>query len=340
MRRALFAVALFFAGLFAAATARGAETLRDVLTQRGVPAAQLSARTLDQNITSYAVLSDDDGFVIAYYVDDGSGKLQPPLRVARYSKHDSRWTEAAISREEAKLPKETVDCLGSALNIHHLGEYFLIDTHLGPSSGCVLMLSVKLKVMKSLDGWFVGGLLSRIVVFHESMVQFAPTQPMRIKMYDPAQEKVSASVRSFVPVNTLYPPPQDPYRAKYTEKLRPLVGDKAWCNAHNSPCDPEDFNSDLTKEGTSGASLVATSDASQGIAFVVGYSPVGLVPDEIIKKTPELKQDVVYVYRLSDKGFGYREFPLDEMQDTFGVSTVQELVDPPVLDKVFASATQ
>lgn len=337
-RRALSVGLLVTVSLVAAAPCRCAETLGSVLAQYKIPGEHLSSKSLNENITSYAVLDDNAVAMIAYYVADGSGKLQSPLRVARYSKPDSRWTEAAISRDDARLPKQTVDCLGSATNIHHLGDYFLIDTHLGPSSGCVIMLSAKLKVTKVLDGWYLAGALSHIVVYHESMVHFAPTQPMTIKMYDPNQEKVTSAVRgSYVSVNTLYPPREDPYRAQYIETLRPLVGDQAWCNAHNSNCDPANFGSELTKDGTSGPSLVASNDATQGLAFVVEYSPVGIVPDETIKKTPALKQDFVYIFQLSPQGFGYREFPLDEMEDRFGVSTIQELVNPPAFNKVFGS---
>ena len=232
--RAFVAAVIASAALIVATPSRGAETLGDVLAQHKIPGERLSSKSLGESITSYAVFDDVGVSMIAYYVDDGSGKLQPPLRLARYSKQDSRWTEAAISREDAKLPKETLDCLGSAEDLHRLGDYFLIDTHLGPSSGCVIMLSAKLKVTKVLDGWFLAGLFSHIVIYHESMVHFAPTQPMTIKMFDPQQEKVTASVRSFVSVNTLYPPPDDPFRALYVESLRPLVGDQAWCNAHNS----------------------------------------------------------------------------------------------------------
>jgi len=340
IRWSLVAALTGVAALIAAAPCCSAETLGEVLTQHKISGERLSSKTLNERITSYAVLDDNSASMIAYYVDDGSGKLQPPLRLARYSKQDSRWTEAAMSREDANLPGETIDCLGSAENIHHLGDYFLIDTHLGPSSGCVIMVSPKLKVTKVLDGWYLAGLLSHIVVYHESMVHFAPTQPMTIKMFDPDQEKVTASVRSYVSINTLYPPRQDPYRAQYIESLRPLVGDQAWCNTHNSDCHPADFGSELTRDGTSGASLVATNDAVQGLAFVVEYSAVGIVPDETIKKTPALKQRVVYIFQLSAKGFGYREFPLDEMQDRFGVSTIQELVNPPAFDKVFSAQTR
>jgi hypothetical protein len=339
--RALSVAFLAIASLVAAMPCRAAETLSGVLIEHKIPTEHLSSKSLNENITSYSVFDGDGVAMIAYYVDDGSGKLQPPLHVARYSKSDSRWTEASISREDAKLPKETLDCLGSATAVHHLGDYFLLDTHLSPSSGCVIMLSSKLKVTKVLDGWYLAGVLSHIVIYHEGMVHFAPTQPMTIRMYDPSQEKVSATVRSsYVSVNTLYPPREDPYRAQYVETLRPLVGDQAWCNAHNTNCDPANFGSELTNEGTSGGSLVATNDSTQGLAFVVEYSPVGIVPVETIKKTPALKQDVVYIFQLSPQGFGYREFPLDEMQDRFGVATIQELVNPPAFNKVFGSETR
>lgn len=320
-------------------SARGAQTLSALLAEHNIPASRIAARDADRQITSFAVLDDADLFMVAYYVDDGSGKLQPPLHVGRYTKRDSRWIEGAISREQAMLPESQIDCLGSAEDIHRLSDVYLIDTHLTPSAGCIIVVSSKLKFENVLDGWYLGGLAPRIVVFQQSQVHFAPTHPLVVRMYDLDLEKIKPGVQSRVPDATLFPLAQDDIRRQYVERLQHLVGDSTWCNVHNSHCDPEQFEGELVSTSGPSGKLLVTSDANRAIAFAVAYSPVGIVPEETIARTPDLKKRVVYVVRLASGGFNYSAFPLEEMK-SFGASGIEDLVNPPVLDKVFASTEQ
>jgi len=305
----------------------GAETLREVLREHSLSSGSAPIRNLDRRITSYEVLDTAEEFVIAYYVDDGTPYLPSSLSVAHYSKGNSRWSEASIGRKDVTFPDGSEDCIGSADGLHRLGDFFLIDTHLSPSAGCLIVLDENLAVVKLLYGWYLASLPPHIVVFHESMMHFAPTHPMKISTFDLDQEQAGQGTPSDARATSLYPPRDDRLRAQYIQRLRPLVGDENWCNQHNSHCDPERFENEVT-------SSVAVNRTRGAFAFVVEYSPVGIVPEETIRKTPELRERVVYVYSGAD----YREFPLADMKQRFGASTIEELVNPPIFDKVFASS--
>jgi hypothetical protein len=317
-----------------------AETLREVLEEHSIPPGAPPIRNLDQKITSYEVLDSAADFVIAYYVDDGSGRIPSFLNVARYSKRGSHWSESSISRKDATFPDTSADCLGSADGLHRVGDFFLIDTHLSPSAGCLIVLDGNLAVVKLLYGWYLATLPTHIVVFHESMIHFAPTHPMRISIYDLDRQKSAQGKPSGAPVITLYPPRNDRLRAQYIERIRPLIGDEQWCSQHDSHCDPEQFESELTNAGPTRSDLVAVNDQTYALAFAAEFSARGIVPEETIKKMSDLKQPVVYVYRFSLSGFNYREFPLSEMKSRFGATSIEELVNQPVLDTVFSSGAR
>src|SRR4051812_20840508 len=58
-------------------TGAEAETLQDALRDANVPARQFPTAELERKITSYAI-SNNDPFLLAYYADDGSGRLRAP----------------------------------------------------------------------------------------------------------------------------------------------------------------------------------------------------------------------------------------------------------------------
>jgi hypothetical protein len=133
-------------------TVSSAQTLYDTLRAADVPIQSLPATELNAKITSYAI-SNGDPFLLAYYDDDGSGFLRPPLHVIRYSlaPADLRFTDlrdiTALFRDEIHM-----DCLGSATVIREYGDTIYIDTHVNPSAGCLIMLSSKLDFKIALSG--------------------------------------------------------------------------------------------------------------------------------------------------------------------------------------------
>jgi hypothetical protein len=295
------------------------QTLREVLNKHDFPVASHPIQNLDARITSFAVLDNATNFVIAYYIDDGSGLLSPPLYVLRQTKNSREWKIAALRTVQAPFRDFHVDCFGSALAIHQTAGFFFIDTHLSPSAGCLVVLAENLTVTRALYGWYLAAFHSGLLVFHKSEVHFAPTHPMEIALYDLRRSTETS----------LYPPPADPIRVAYIEKIRTAKPSEDWCRQHNSHCDAEQFESELTGR-------VVISEETQSLAFVARFGPVGLISEEITKHSPEWIEDVVYVFRLGSGPIRHREFHLAEMKERFGTTSLEALLKPTVLEQLFS----
>lgn len=93
------------------------QTLRHTLQQANVPLDQFDAVELNEGITSFT-LNNGDPFLLAYYTDDGSGLLKPPLHVIRYERSPRTLERADLRDVRASFQQNTpMDCLGSALSI-------------------------------------------------------------------------------------------------------------------------------------------------------------------------------------------------------------------------------
>src|SRR3954462_8317376 len=93
------------------------ERLGDTLRAAKIPTEQFASSELNAKITSYAI-STGDPFLLAYYQDNGSGRLQPPLHVIRYGRNAQELQRAAFETVEALFKGEiAMNCLGSALAI-------------------------------------------------------------------------------------------------------------------------------------------------------------------------------------------------------------------------------
>jgi len=91
-----------------------------------------------------------------------------------------------------------------------------------------VILSEDLAVKKALWGGYLAAFRSGLLVFNRNQIHFAPTHPMEMAIYD-LQRDVESD---------LYPPPADPFRAAFIEKLRAAKPGEDWCREHNSHCDP------------------------------------------------------------------------------------------------------
>jgi hypothetical protein len=148
------------------------ETLADAIRARGLTPSSQMLPNLDRHITSYAILQNADGFLIAYYVDDGSGALTEPLFVDRYDAVGHAWTSTKITRADPKVADSW--CLGSAVSIRASPHGYYLGTHLNPSAGCTIVLSRDLAVQAVLTGWMLAVLGDGTVVYQRSQVHFAP----------------------------------------------------------------------------------------------------------------------------------------------------------------------
>lgn len=311
---------LFVSILFFGAERASSETLREVLAAKNLPTAAAKLENLDKNITSGAELDDESQFLIAYYIDDGTSALTPPLYLERFDRKQGSWKSATLGKAETRWQDIDVPCLGSVMNISAIGGRYFLDTHINPSAGCVLILSREMKLEASLYGWLVGRLGTETVIYHRSEVHFAPVHPAEIALYD---------LRTRRDV-TLFPPkPESPIRQARTQQLQTFYkGNEEWCNKNNDPCDPVYFDSALEGE-------VATNEKEQALAFVISYEQIQLVQGDVQK--PSGPKGVLYVYRrIEDEAkMEYREMPLSDAKARFGDLSLSNFLQPEVLQKIF-----
>jgi hypothetical protein len=231
----------------------GAETLRELLAARGQRAEAKAIRHLDRPVTGVGVFEDERSLLVAYYLDDGSGRLVPPLRVSRLDKRARAWKTVEVSGTAAG--PETVECAGSVTEIHAGRDHVYLDVHLNPLAGCLLVLSRDLTVRVALRGWFLGAFRDGTIVYHRSQVHFASTHSAEIALYDVRRRQD----RTILPMS-----PHQAVRQAHIDQLRPVYADAAWCAAHNHACDPERFDSRLVGRP-------ALDDAGRALAFVVAF---------------------------------------------------------------------
>jgi hypothetical protein len=179
-----------------------------------------------QQITSYAV-SDGDPYLLAYYSDDGSGLLKPPLHVIRYSR-----TTGLVGRTEIRdidrlsNSSERIDCLGSALRITEVYGRTYIETHLTPSAGCVVVLSPGLSFKTALPGLVLGFLGANRVILARNEIHFMSVHPLHIDAFDLIHNH---SVEVF-------PPEGDLFREQYSRLIQPRISVE-WCRENAAQCD-------------------------------------------------------------------------------------------------------
>ena len=266
-----------------AAWAQGeGKTLREVLSAEHVLPDGDKLPNLDKRITSGAELSDASQFVIAYYIYDPTERLNPPMFIDLYDRRTGQWKSGSIGSAVAKWRGVDVGCLGSVMEVWAFSNSLLLDTHLSPSAGCVLILSRDLKLRTSLCGWVVGQLGQNEIIYERSQVHFAPIHPTEIALYDlPSKRDI-----------TIFPPKAaTPIRQARTAQLREFYKpNKEWCNKNNDPCDAEQFDSELQGRPV-------TDDAERSIAFVISYEQIQVFQGD---QKPTGPKEVVYVYRNVD----------------------------------------
>lgn len=274
---------------------------------------------LEKKITSGAELDDSSQFAIAYYLDNGTGVLNPPLFVDRYDKKSTDWQSAALFDPQT-TGADFDACVGSILAIKASGGRLFLDTHINPSAGCLLVLSPDLKLEASLYGWLLGQLGHDLLIYHRSEVHFAPVHPAEVAIYD---------LRSKRDV-TIFPPASSTVirQARIAQLREFYKSNPEWCNKNNDPCDPEEFDSEM--RGT-----IATSETNSALAFLVSYEQIQFVQGDVQK--PSGPKDVLYVYRRLDDPpkMEFREMLWSDAKTQFGDMSLENLLQPETLEKVF-----
>lgn len=305
-------------GMLAVSTTN-AQTLRDALMQRQLPLAASNLPNLDQKITSGAELDDANQFAIAYYLDDGTGTLNRPLFIDRYNRGSATWQSGKLGDAGAGSAQIDTPCYGSVLDITPLGDQLLLETHINPSAGCVLIVSKDLQSTAQLYGWLLGHFDDGAIIYERSQVHFATVHPAEVAVYD---EKTKKDFN-------LFPPKRDsPVRARLASKLREFFRThQDYCRKANDPCDPKTFDSEVSEK-------TAVDGREHAVAFEVSYELQGFGQD--VQK-PVGPTRVIYVFRNAndEAKVEYRELLPEEILTRFGDVSLKELVDPERLKTIF-----
>jgi len=307
------------------AWAQGEEkTLREVIEAEKLPVDGGTLDNLDTKISSGAELNDAQQFVIAYYLLDATGQLNPPIFVDAYDRGAGRWKSGEVRGGAASEQGADDDCFGSVLAVVALPDSYALETYINPSAGCEIILSRDLKVKASLYGWIVGHFGDGGIVYHRSQIHFATVHPAEIAIYDPTTKK---------DYNVFPRKPFQKIRVQITEDLREFFKThQDYCKQADDPCDPESFDSSL--EGK-----VVTDDREHALAFVISYELQGYGQDE---HKPSGPTEVVYVYRhVNDEAkVEYREMLWSEVKERAGNVALENLVEPAVLAKIFSGESK
>ena len=318
MKRLFLAAALASLAGFSGLAQEETGTLRAALHEEGLPLDAPSLPSLDQKITSGAELDAEDQFVLAYYWDDGTGMLNPPLHVLRYDRKTAVWQKAEIGN--APGPGTVASpCYGSVLDVRSFGEGLVIETHINPSAGCALVISKELKLAASLDGWVLGEFSDATLLYHRSQVHFATVHPTEIAVFDLKSKKDLV----------IFPPKTEtPVRRKLSAELGEYFkAHRDYCAKANDPCDPRVFDTDLDGKP-------AIDDREHALAFSISYELQGYGQDE---NKPAGPASVIYVYRNAndESKIEFRELLPDQIKAQFGDVSLQDLLAPERLKAIF-----
>jgi hypothetical protein len=282
-----------------------AETLRDTLQAADVPTQDFSDATMDEKITSYAI-STAEPFLLAYYTDDGSGLLKPPLHLVRFLRGTNELRKAALQNATAEFEAGVdIDCLGSALSIFENVGTIYVETHISPSAGCVLVLSPTLEFRQGLSGWLLGLMGSDYAIMRRSETHTNSPTPMRIAMFDLKQKQLA----------DVYPFKNDVQRLRFSRLIKRYIS-KSWCREYVLDCDPNTFDTEVK-----GALVV--NAAAKTFGFEAEFDAAGFSATSEIQVPSRV---VGYVYRRHGAIWEHRELEPGQLQDLYGIATIKELV--------------
>jgi hypothetical protein len=320
---------VFAAGMvLAAAPAWGqgeGKTLRQVLSAENLPLDPETLHNLDKTITSGAELDDATEFVIAYMLYEPSERLNPPLFIDQFDRHTRRWRSARFGDAQGRVQEIDGECSGSVLSITTAGRRLILDTHINPSAGCLLVISPNLELEASVYGWLVGRLGEDELVYERSETHSAPVHSAEIALYDLRTKRDT----------TIFPrKPDQAIRSARIAQLKEFYKTREnWCQKWDDPCDPESFDSELSSD-------VKTNEAEHALAFVISYEQIQDYPNDEAK--PSGPKEVVYVYRHvnDEKKMEWREMLWSDVKAKAGDVSLGRLLDRLILEKILGVETK
>ncbi len=267
----LLSVGLVVASVTAAGAQPDHTTLGDAVRQMGTTTAGLPMPSLARHITSYATFQETDEFGIAYYEDAGDQRLHEPLYVA-YKAQGQPWIERVAETLDGKRGP-----FGAANGMRKAWSYLLVDCHLNPSAGELLVFTRQLDFIAELKGFSNGfwriSLPDGLVLFVRNMVHFAPAHAEELAVYDAAGGRET----QLYPTNEM-----TPSRRAFIERLRPIY--RRWEDAQPGYIygyDPTWF--DVRYEAPS--YLAETDTLRFTVIFSADRHPVSIAPPQRMELT-------------------------------------------------------
>jgi hypothetical protein len=305
-------------------TAQENPTLADVLTERSIALPPEPIPHLNQKITSYGILDDENEFVIGYYLDYANNELRAPLLLTRFDKTSGRWDHREYPESQLKVSDiqdgPDVSCMGSVLHIQRSAAWYFLTLHWNPSAGCFVVLQSDLSVSDARTGGISNTFGSGIAIVDGNMVHFADVHPQTLYLYDPRN-------RQALP---LYPQPHDPFREDFSRRLEAAIVDDR-CMKNNWGCQTDRFTTSIT-------SPIDINDETQTIAFRASFETEGFLPREEAEESGAwYDDDYAYIFQL--KPFRWREFSIYDLRPKFGTDSLERLTTPDMIGRVFATPT-
>jgi hypothetical protein len=299
-------------------------TLREVLAADGLTVANGTLTNLDKPITSGASVNAAAQYVVAYYLDNGTGVRSSLMFVDSYDRKSRTWRSASVRADGFQINAAGASmsgdvCLGSVLQIRTSAESLFVDTQINPSAGCLLILSQDLQVRAALFGWYLKRFPDDSVVYQRGEVHFAPVHPVELGLYN---------WRSGREVPLFPRKPFQAVRLAHIQRLREFFSTREeWCKTNNDPCDPEQMDSSLMGD-------LATNDSEHALAFMISYEQIQVTGGE---QKPSGPGNVVYVIRQADDPvrLDFREALLADIEARFGKVTLSDLLETRRLDELF-----
>ena len=161
----------------------------------------------------------------------------------------------------------------SVIAVHRTPRHILVDTHINPSAGTIVVLSHDWKPITTLPGWVLRILPGGTVLYQRNNVHFAPTHWAELWTWDPATNRDTR----------LYPnAPWDSVRRAYVDTVKAIYqrAGPAWFKANNHHMDAERFDTRL-------GDTVVVSPSGRAIAFAISFggsegSPAATPPLEVV----------------------------------------------------------
>jgi hypothetical protein len=206
------------------------QTLGQLLQQNGVSLQPRDSARASRLITNYAVGANESHVAVAYYVRVAADTLPDSLQVSLIHKASGVWRHASVARRRGER------WMGSAMRVTLSPSHVFIDTHVNPSAGTLLVLSLELEPRTTLNGWSELLLPGGALLYQRSMVHFAPTHPAMLRLYDPATARDTA----------VYPlQPYDEVRRTFIQRVREIYArlGEEWFRLNNHHMMAEQFES-------------------------------------------------------------------------------------------------